>query len=448
MAQSTNTDFDKLLQFPTESMTVEYKGWLDLSDNSHKAILAKAAIALANEGGGVIVLGTREDNAQGGKLGSYPRPTSISRYSVDDINAAIARFAEPKFHCEVSFVEHPKTQVEHTIVIVPGGITVPVMSCRGSDGEIQARRCYVRKPGPKIEEPYTAEEWRRVIERCVQARREDMLDAIRAIVQGHTDMTQILPDAQDKLQKFVTSSRVRWKSLIDELPADNLARMPNGYYETAFSILGINQLTLTELRRHLENASRTTLTGWPPFLYLNRDPFKPQPVESAIETWLGNPDDEQRFFRGPDACDYWRAHPEGHFFLLRGYTEDSTDKVKSAGTVMDVTLPIWRMGEILLFASRLAKSLGDDPEIMIVSEFTGLHKRRLVRLDGYSFDLGHRCIDDTVHIEAQATAQVIEDNLAEVLLPFLRPLYERFSFYELDPRLVTRELERLRKRRS
>ena len=64
----TTAELKALLQFPTEKLTVEYKSWLDLSDNGGKATLAKAAIALANEGGGVIVLGMREDSSRAGPL--------------------------------------------------------------------------------------------------------------------------------------------------------------------------------------------------------------------------------------------------------------------------------------------------------------------------------------------------------------------------------------------
>jgi predicted HTH transcriptional regulator len=61
MARPPTADLIQLLAMPTESLTVEHKGWLNLLHNPHKAILAKAAIALANEGGGIIVIGTRED---------------------------------------------------------------------------------------------------------------------------------------------------------------------------------------------------------------------------------------------------------------------------------------------------------------------------------------------------------------------------------------------------
>jgi predicted HTH transcriptional regulator len=81
MAIPTTAELQILLQFPTEKPTVEYKSWLNLNENLGKSILAKAAIALANEGGGIIVLGMREDNTQGGALGSQPRPATLGRYS-------------------------------------------------------------------------------------------------------------------------------------------------------------------------------------------------------------------------------------------------------------------------------------------------------------------------------------------------------------------------------
>ena len=72
--------------------------------------MAKAAIALANEGGGIIVLGIREDVARGGALGSQPPPVGLPRYSQDNINAAVERFADPAFHCTLMFAEHPSPE--------------------------------------------------------------------------------------------------------------------------------------------------------------------------------------------------------------------------------------------------------------------------------------------------------------------------------------------------
>jgi hypothetical protein len=81
-----------LLQLPSESLSTEYKSWLDITTAPGKAVLAKAAIALANEGGGIVVLGMREGAGDNGALGSQARPPEIGRYNQDDINNAICRF--------------------------------------------------------------------------------------------------------------------------------------------------------------------------------------------------------------------------------------------------------------------------------------------------------------------------------------------------------------------
>jgi hypothetical protein len=93
---------------------------------------------------------------------SQVRRESSKRIRVYDINAAINRYADPKFHCELAFANHPETNNEHAFVMVPGGMIVPMMSVRGCDGVIGAQKCYVRKPGPRSEEPFTSEEWRAV----------------------------------------------------------------------------------------------------------------------------------------------------------------------------------------------------------------------------------------------------------------------------------------------
>ena len=443
----TTAELINLLYFPSESLAIEYKSWLDLTANPGRAILAKAAIALANEGGGIIVLGMREEGADGRALASQPRPPIIARYSQDDINAAINRFADPEFHCDLVFVEYPETGVEHAFVIVPGGMAVPVMSSRGCDGVITARRCYVRKPGPRSEEPNTAEEWRPVLERCLHARREGMLDAIRIIVQGHGGPAPTVA-AQNELLTYMETSRARWQQLIVELPIDDSARMPRGHYEMGFELLGVPVASgLTDLREKLAAAGQIKHTGRGPFVALTREPLDPRPVNGNIEAWVGHPGVE-RARRDPAHCDFWRAHPSGRLFLLRGYDEDSDDRVPP-GTILDAILPIWRLGEAMLYVSRLARQYVDnDPPVLIQCRYSGLTGRRLDCLQpGRRFSFARICRDDVADLQIQATARQIEENLVEVLHPLLVPLYERFAFFALPLDLVRQEIEQMRKNR-
>ena len=148
----------QLVSHPREDLSVEHKRWLDLREKPDRAKLARAAIAMANHGGGFIVVGFEDS---GGDLESQHASPELPAVTQDAVNAAIRRYADPEFHCEVHFVEHPMSGVEHPVVVVPGN-TVPVMATRDCDGVIAKHRCYVRKPGPRSEEPQSGDEWRRL----------------------------------------------------------------------------------------------------------------------------------------------------------------------------------------------------------------------------------------------------------------------------------------------
>ena len=113
-----NLNLVGLLANPRERLDVEIKSWLDLSDNRHRAKLAQAAIALANHGGGIIILGMKEDKSQ--TSGYVSEKSKCERYTGDQVNSAIGKYADPTFDCELHFACHPETAVEHAFLLVPG----------------------------------------------------------------------------------------------------------------------------------------------------------------------------------------------------------------------------------------------------------------------------------------------------------------------------------------
>jgi predicted HTH transcriptional regulator len=96
-----------LLREPRETLDIEIKDWLDLTNRSHQALVAKAAIALANHGGGFILVGFS-------RTGDYfvpgaGRPQSLAMFNQDAINGIMHRYAEPPFHCDLRIVSQPGT---------------------------------------------------------------------------------------------------------------------------------------------------------------------------------------------------------------------------------------------------------------------------------------------------------------------------------------------------
>lgn len=435
-------ELEALFGLQGETLATELKAWLDLSTPEGKANLAKAAIALANHGGGTIVMGLRESST--GPLISEPLPSNIPRYNVDDVNAAINRYADPSVHCDVVHLLHPTSRHEHAFVVVPGGHRTPIMSVRDLPGKIASQVAYIRKAGPKSEPPYTSEEWRVLITRCVQNEREALLDSIRIILQGQS-LERAETEEVDKLEAFQKSSRARWKKMLESVPSDSPVRFQHGSYEQVYKVLDVAPTPdLREVKNRLSKASEIKMTGWGPFVFFTRPPIGPIPAGDAIEAWLGY---AENGVSDPRHADFWRVSRDGFLYEIRGFDEDFTEKAKP-GTVLDLTTPIWRIGETILYVARYAELFADDPEIAMQIEYRGLAGRELRSIfDQRYLSYDRRCVIDSLVIRGQQRASVITDNTVEVLMALLSPLYEAFDFAPLTTDMISRELAKFRNSR-
>ena len=448
-------DLHALINQPREDLSAEYKTWLDIAFNEHKALLAKAAISMANHGGGHIIIGFAE---AGGTLTSHPQPAHAPGITQDAVNNIVARYCSPGFHCTLHHLEHPATKVRHPVIAVPGDLDVPVMSKRDFTGVIAAHRCYVRKPGPLSEEPNTPDEWRRLFARCIRAGRSELLDAVRTILHGQTDMQRSPTDALDELRKFCEAARQRWLTLIRDESRDSPARLPHGCYEMGFSLEGAVPVTrLNDLRDRLREAGNTALTGWPPFLELDHRARSAAVFEGYVEAWIGQPIEHDVAERTSADCDFWRASPAGELYTIRGYTEDDpmddytylSGRPVGPGEAIDLTFPVWRVAEALLFAERFGATFDGVNGISMRVRFSGLENRRLVSLDKSRGYRENRISNtDEVVLQSRATPQQLRNNIVEIVHELLTPLYEKFDFYELSARLVREEIEDLQKRRG
>ena len=75
---SSPRQLESLTRNPREELGVELKGWLDLSQGEHKADLAKALMALANHGGGYVLLGY-DDATENRSFAPPPRQVATTR---------------------------------------------------------------------------------------------------------------------------------------------------------------------------------------------------------------------------------------------------------------------------------------------------------------------------------------------------------------------------------
>ena len=430
-----------LLEYPNENLEREYKNWLDISTRDGQADVAKALIALANHGGGYVVIGFSDINSV--LTPDASRPADLAQYSQDRINGVIRRYADPVFHCECREIYHPSSGLPYPIIIVPGGHRTPIRTCRGGpNGRYFNQNVYlIRRPGPSSEEPQTASEWDELISRCVMNNQNSLLESIRSIISGTPQVAEIAEE--DVLTDWMQDSINRFNELVSErFPNEDPSRYASGTWSVGYQLLGdINSIRLSELNQILRDIQGRE-TGWPVWLYLSSH-STPYSHENTIESLI-EPE------RSPDGAhsDFWRASPDGLMYLERGYQEDGLTSSHESGTIFDFTLPIWRISECVLHASRLAQVLSEESILVSMSiRWGGMSNRRLTSwAEPRYFVRGGVCRTDSVRSRMTFRSDQVESNLHEIVGEMLIPLYEAFDFTVLPESTLLSEIRKLRDR--
>ena len=212
-------------------------------------------------------------------------------------------------------------------------------------------------------------------------------------------------------------------------------RYRHGTYSAGYLLRGVEAVSsLPDFKRILEESVGRE-TGWPPWLVTAGS----RSYEDTIEAWF-----EDTVFNDPAHSDFWRADPRGRLCLIRGYDEDSRGWPFPPGSTLDLTLPIWRVGECVLHAHRLASRLGAS-RIEFMMRWEGLEGRELVD----HLNLGHlsgedlRCRQGVVVNSIEAMPASLDSNLEELVSFLIAPLYAAFGF-RLPEGLVAEQLAKVR----
>jgi hypothetical protein len=441
-----NSRFEDWLISPTETLDFEVKGWLDLSDNEARGTVAKALIALENHGGGFLLIGFSEDDER--LIPDPHRPASLAQYGTDEINAIIKKCAEPSFHAHVTFQKHPETDEEFPLVRVTGKSKVPVRSCSATaNGTLKQNVYYIRRPGPASESPMDGSEWDDLIRRCVLNQRGEIIDILRSFIPSVAPGNlQTLLDERAALNHFVSDSFGRWSAINEALPIDDPSKIKHGWFSFACQIVGQSkEMSPNGILQAIERLRN--YTGWPMFVALHQPENKPYLKDGAIEatlTKLKRP--------SPAHADFWRVHPDGYFYVLRGYQEDDLETLaetrvaRAPGTGLDLTLPVWRVAEFLLRSEELGRAMYEDGFSMIVRcEWSGLQGRDLFVFNPRRmlFD-GHRCAADAVVSAGTFPQAAINDVLPDVVRQLTADLYQQFDFFQPPEKFFDEEIALMR----
>lgn len=215
---------------------------------------------------------------------------------------------------------------------------------------------------------------------------------------------------------------------------------PHGWWSCSYTVGPVETPPTLAAFRNILREIKGHETGWPVWLSLDTtQAMTPHVVGDVIECWLLDTGD----------ADFWRADPKGQMFLLRRFQEDTGEmRGLEPGQVFDLTLPIWRTGECLLHASRLAAHLGAQ-HVELAMTWHGLEGRELrtvasSRRRAPLFP-GRVCRDNEVRTTVETEAAAISDTLPELVKHLTMPLHARFNFFEAQEELYVAEITEMRK---
>lgn len=416
---------------PMESLDVEVKWWLNFENTEHKWLLAKALIALENHWGWRLVVGYTNDSE--GRLvpDVANRPATLENYSTDNINNILSRFTEPKFHVDVTLQLNPKTWEEYPVICVHWQTKIPVRSASETSSSIKLNRYYIRRPGPSSDEPRDGIEWDRLMTKCMWQKQAEIIDILRSFSDKNT-----MPgtDEFSQLNDFSYKSNKRWSEINDTLssPVKNTL----WYYAFSCQILGTKK-GLKNKKILDSMSSLRKYTWWPLFILPYTKDEWPNLIWDCLEVSVKHTDSSH--------ANFWRICPEGFIYVLRWYQEDCREDV-SPGSALDITLPVWRLGEFLIIANELWKIMFEEGfSLVVTAEWTGAENRHIISLDHRRHvSWKYECHNPIIQTRWKFDSSSIDNLLSDVVKALLEEFYEKFSFLVVPDELFKTEIDRLR----
>jgi len=455
---TTDADLQDLVDNPSETMSRELKDWQDITDKVVRAKFARHIAALANYGGGYLVIGFNDKEQE-----TSPDSIDPTSYTRDAINGIVEKYLTPPFHCDVSIVASTRSNIPHPVIWVPGHQNTPI--CSRSDGPhnekgkpqgIQQGRYYIRKPGPKSELITTPESWQELIRRCVIIERESLMRDISTVLSGKGHPLQ---QPADSGEEWHDKSYDRF---IEVLEASQGFSWPVEYsgnhYQLSYRIVknANEELQPRDLISILERANQEVRghvwTGWSMFYPFSPKEIRPYFVPSVVEgkevdvletNLIG------REIQTTTLPDFWRFCGLGYASLVRAYREDryipqKGETERLPGEWFSPYTLIREISEFIRHALVISRSFESAEGIEIEGRWNGLKNRRIAEFDSGIHWRHYVSRVNGRNIQGEWPVADLTANWEEVVATLASPICRLFDGVEVTADWVRKDSRKFR----
>jgi hypothetical protein len=435
------SDLAALVTAGSEDLDIEYKAWMDTSQNDVRAKLARHLAALANHGGGSLVFGVDD------KTRKPQGTTQLDRtlFGEDAISAIVKRYLDPPFQCQTAWATCDG--VDYPVVIVPSHGSRPVIAKADGPQDDKGRpigitqgAIYVRAPGPESVAIKTPEDWTALLERCL-SHRADLLTNIMHRVIGRPSkptlsVAQMLTAACDA----TTDDFIAQVAATEIPPEDEVwfrAKSQN-FAVNGYALVGNDgELLVIESPYALNEQVSAGLRGYfrrsnMPFRHVRTAERAPQ---FRMATLL---DREAAYLEGMRLTampvvhrseDYWRIYDAGIVTIAESYREDHiVFRTGSQLPFLLVSECLAKVHAVLVHARLVGQELPPVNQIVLRMDWRGLHGRTLCWDSHTVVSGGKKLADDRFVRTFTLPWSELRDSYFSALRRAMLPLFGMFDF--------------------
>lgn len=417
-----------------ESKSLDYKAPMPWDPRNKKACceLVKDILAIANTGGGFLVIGVQE-KSKGQYVLVGLTEEDASTWETTQLNQFLASYAEPPINASLRKVEvEGKTFV---VIGVPEFPNVPHICKKEYPEVLAAPALYVRTDANESAPVRRVNEFHALIELAVRKRGDAIIDTLRHIL--HEGERERHPIAEKQFAEQIQEFRVRFDSVAQ------FASDFQGWREFhAFPASFRSGLIKVEALWSAVQAADDNF-GYVPLLYgpekATKDGFE---AHVAITTRDGERMES-----------FWQVRDTGllsHRELMREEARKYQGWPELPRPFLDTVYTCHYLARAIFCACRFFESLdlADDPITMRFMLF-GTRGRRLLDLEPESWELGvYECALEEVEVKCSHDLQVWRASTVDITGEIMKEIAWKFNWRDPPTKVFKNYAEKLLTRKS
>ena len=348
-----------------ETRRLEYKRSMPWLGNGRFKLIRTIA-ALANVGGGCLVIGYNEQLSGDARFEGLT-PEHLATWDVTKVARDVNNHIKPSIDLKVQSVRDEQRKIDFVIVHVPPHGSIPHLCIKDAgknEAGLRSSALYYRNHNKETTEIGSPEDWLELLNRLIILRKEEIRRLMASALSGSAPDSLSLKLPSLDLESETLEFEDHMLSLHDEMnkgfPIVFLAATPVHDHPTQ---------VVDEAKLKLEGATADFCT-WPFFFYLEDSDAQPHFEQDSIWAVYGDQVQELSPFY------YWRFDCIRNLFYSAQITLES---LVGLGSELDAYSQTMSLAEGLWAIGHLYEALGFDVdnEISVMLKYTGLSESEI-----------------------------------------------------------------------